>query len=211
VRRSAALLLLSVFPLGGVRGQARPRWAEFEGVRLGSPIDEVLALNAQCLPVVDFLQFDGSFSPSALAEFAFGYSLPHPHLAADSARVRRALELYTACRVLRLDERAVAVVLASGRDIIAASISFLAADSGFLPIDSIRALIRARWPRPTIPHRRLDSWIGTRYRAYLVARPLGRKQAEGLTAQLVLVDTRACTAFDRLVHRGAGSGTAEAC
>ena len=150
------------------------------------------------------------FTPVRVAEFAFGFALPHPHR--DTAAVREALDNATICTVNVLDDHARALVLGVGRSIVAVTLWFnpqIGGDS--ISSDSIRAGLRHTWPGGSLSPT-LDSWYGRRYRAfYLVPRlPVGAPPELG-RPRLILVDIAGCTAFDRRVHRKPGTGQAEPC
>ena len=213
-RHAIVLMLLAVH---SASAQQEPRWAEFAGIRVGGPVDDVLALNARCYPVAGALQEPSRPNPGAFVEFAFGHNLPHHHnWRVDSVSMYRALATATLCHVRLLHDTASATVLAVDRRVAAVTIWFVEGDSGLMELESVRALVLARWPRATEPHPRLSSWTGGRYRAHLVAMP--RKWTErglvpelkDITGRLIMLDALACTAFDRRVHAD-GRGTAEPC
>ena len=121
-------------------------------------------------------------------------------------------EILRASVGLRLDDHARALVLGVGRSVVAVTLWFnpqIGGDS--ISSDSIRAALRHTWPGGSLSPT-LDSWYGTRYRAfYLVPKlPVGAPP-ELARPRLILVDIAGCTAFDRRVHRKPGSGQAEPC
>ena len=202
------LLFLVVAPAAAAQDTRAPAWATFDAIRLGAPIDELLAAGASCHSVAARLADYPNVQPQAVAPEMFAYSLPHGHGPDDSAAVRVALTGSTLCFLSVLNGAGQARVLAFERTTTAATVHFIGSDSSPIPTaDSVRALLRRRWPAPTHRHSQLDTWHGSRYRAFLV---LGSPLAPRIP-QLLLVDVRACSTFDRRLHRASGRGTAEAC
>ena len=209
LHRAAIAILPAVALAAGLRAQrpaAPPRWAEFEGIRIGAPLDEILALNGDCRPALS-----PSTNPIRVARWGFGYLLPELYGGwADSGVIAGALATGTTCRVTLLSGRAHAYVLAIDRLVVSSTINFFDTANAALPIDSVRELLRARWPHATSHYPRLDSWIDARYQAHLLAVPANRENTGPLAGQLIMVDLSACTAFVRRL-RAATHGVAEAC
>ena len=185
-------------------------WHGFAGLELSQSLDDVLARNAQCWPPLSAQPANPGFTPVRVAEFAFGFALPHPHR--DTAAVRAALDKTTICTVNLLDDHARALVLAVGRSVVAVTVWFNPESGGdSISSDSIRAALRRGWRGGSLSPT-LDSWYGARYRAFYLVPKLPRgAPAEAGRARLILVDIAGCTAFDRRVHSAPGSGQAEPC
>jgi hypothetical protein len=200
------LLALVVAPAGAAQSTRVPAWPVFEAIRLGGPIDEVLAAGGSCHSVTaELANYPGAVAPAVAPEM-FAYSLPHGHALRDSNAVRAALAGGTMCFLRVLEGRGRAMVLAFDRTAVAATVYFVGDSSRALSGDSVRTIL-GRWPPPTHRHPQLDTWYGARYRAYLVlVGPLGQPGV-----RLYMVDAWACSSFDRRLHRAAGRGRAEAC
>jgi len=213
VRARRLVIALALVGRGlGAQNTARrvDPWRGFAGLELGQSLDDVLARNGQCWPPLSGQSSSPGFTPVRVAEFAFGFALPHPHR--DTAAVREALDNATICTVNVLDDHARALVLGVGRSVVAVTLWFnpqIGGDS--ISSDSIRAALRHTWPGGSLSPT-LDSWYGRRYRAfYLLPKlPVGAPPELG-RPRLILVDIAGCTAFDRRVHRKPGTGQAEPC
>lgn len=192
--------------LAAQQAPAPPRWSEFEGLRVDAAVDEVLSLNADCRSI-DTGE-NSAMAPVMAAEL-FGNRLPHDHPPRDTAAVRRALETGVLCRLTLLDGHARALILAIDRQIVAAKILFFTDDSTGMAMDSARAILRARWPRPSSSFPTLDSWEGRRVSAYLIRR--AQYGPHYPAVQLAIIDIAACTAFERRIHRAPGTGPAVPC
>jgi hypothetical protein len=209
-----ALTMLLVVPPAAVAAQHARRWADpwngFAGIHLGQPLDDVVALGAGCWPVLSEQQPNPTFTPERVVQFAFGFALPHTHH--DPAAVRAALEHATMCQANLLDERARALILGVDRVVVALTVWFnIQPRPDSLTTDSLRRSLRRSWPGAALAPT-LDSWYGQRYRAfYLVPKAATGVPPEFVRPRLILVDIAACTAFERRVHRKAGSGAAEPC
>ena len=119
-------------------------WHGFAGLELSQSLDDVLARNAQCWPPLSAQPANPGFTPVRVAEFAFGFALPHPHR--DTAAVRAALDKTTICTVNLLDDHARALVLAVGRSVVAVTVWFNPESGGdSISSDSIRAALRRGW------------------------------------------------------------------
>ena len=203
-----ALALATVLALGPAQAASGPRWATFAGVHVGGAQDDLLALNADCRPLADVGGFQGHYNPQRVADLAFGFSLPHfDH---DSAAAAQALGNAALCQVDVIDGRMRGWIVTIDRMVVGATFYPNPRDTLTPSKDSVRALLVAAWGRPTAPAPTLDSWLGTRYRSYLitdrVAMPSGLKHY-----RVIIVDVSACSAFDRRVHRFSHRGTAQAC
>jgi hypothetical protein len=192
---------------------AQPRWAALRDVRLGGPIDAVLANGGECRPGDAAGQMGSGINAVMFAQSSFGYALPHSHQPRDSAAIRRALGVGTMCWA-SLDSTARVAVAAVDRKVVAMIVYFLR-DSLPLPADSARHLAYAAWGRPTHHAPTLDTWSSPRYRSYFL---LPNMSARGYAPpgwvrapRLILLDIAACTAFDRRAHRAGVSGEAGEC
>jgi hypothetical protein len=207
---AAAVLIGAVGPLGAA-AQQRPRWAAFEGIGLGGPVDDIMTKNGECWPGDAAGEMPPGMTVFAFAYTAFGYALPHGHTPRDSTAIRRALGVGTMCRA-PLGGEVRALAAAVDRRVVAVVVYFLSDSVGAIPVDSVRRRVYAAWGRPTHHAPTLDTWSGPRYRSYLLApqRPPGMP-AWARSVQLVLLDITACTAFDRRVHRAGAPGEAGTC
>jgi hypothetical protein len=209
-----ALTILLIASPGALAGQHARRgadpWNGFVGIRLGQPLDDVVALGAGCWPVLSVQQPNPMFTPERVVQFAFGFALPHTHH--DPAAVRAALEHATVCQANVLDDRARALVLGIDRVVVALTVWFnIQPRPDTIDTDSLRQSLRKSWPGAALAPT-LDSWYGRRYRAfYLVPKAAAGAPLELVRPRLILVDVAACSAFERRVHRKAGSGTADPC
>ncbi|HWC72294.1 MAG TPA: hypothetical protein VG454_00045 [Gemmatimonadales bacterium] len=190
-----------------------PRWATFHDIRLGGPIDAVLANGGECRPGDAAGQMGPGISAVMFAQMSFGDALPHDHQPRDSTAIRRALGVGTMCWAA-LDSAERAMVAAVDRKVVAMVVYFLR-DSLPLPADSVRHVAYAAWGRPTHHSPTLDTWSNTRYRSYFL---LPAVPARGYSPpawkrapRLILLDIAACTAFDRRAHRAGISGEAAEC
>ncbi|HUL02899.1 MAG TPA: hypothetical protein VLV16_06680 [Gemmatimonadales bacterium] len=189
--------------------QHDPSWRSFAGVRLGDRIDDLLALGAVCVPVGTAranveATVGAKYPVEAVAQYAFGLSLPDRHT--DTIAVRAALGNATVCALPIVDGRAVATAVAIDRIVVGATSLFIPKDSSStVNVDTVRALVRRAWGRPSVAGSSLDSWLSPHYRGYLLI-----QQTRGWTepfrwsgplVRLIMVDVAACTAFDRRVHQ----------
>lgn len=201
-------LALAAVLLGPVQTAGGPRWASFQGVRVGAPQDDLLALNADCRPMSDVATFEGHYSPQGVAEMAFGFSLPH--FDRDSAAAAKALGNAALCQLDLLDGQVRGWIVTIDRTVVGATFFPNPRDTLTPSRDSVRALLVSAWGRPTAPAPTLDSWLGARYRSYLITDR--RPMPSGLVHyRVIIVDVNACSAFDRRVHRFSHRGTAQAC
>lgn len=180
-----------------------PRWAAFGGVRVGAAQDELVALNAECRPLADLAASEEKYSPAFVAQFAFGFSLPL--IQPDTAAVAQALGHAALCRIDMLDGRLFGLVVTIDRTVVGATFFPSLRDKVMLPKDSVRALLLSEWGQPTNRRPTLDSWLGARFRSYLMNEP------GGAGYRVILVDVNACSAFDRRVHQFSHHGTARPC
>ncbi len=199
---------LAVALLGPAQAGGGPRWATFDGVRVGGAQDDLLALNADCRPMADIGSFEGHYSPQGVAQLAFGFSLPH--FDRDSAAAAKALGNAALCQIDLLDGRVRGWIVTIDRTVVGATFYPNPRDTLTPSRDSVRALLVSAWGRPTAPAATLDSWLGARYRSYLITdrvpMPSGLKHY-----RVIIVDVNACSAFDRRVHRFSHRGTAQVC
>lgn len=186
-------------PVGG-------RWAQWSGIRLGATADDVLALNAECANLEESVQAGPHLTPAQLATWAFGFSLPHQDR--DTAAIRRAFGHAMMCRGTVLEGQGRFFAVAIDRTIIGATVLFTSDSTDGISLDSVRRLLRHAWGPPTAPAPSLDSWLGSRYRAYLMVpyRPATWHGPRSFT--VILLDVNACSAFDRRIHRFAGGEAA---
>ena len=205
--RAGAIGLLLLAP-GWSRSPIPPRWATFDGVTVGAPEDDLLALNASCRTTRELDALGPQFSPQALVDFAFGFSLPHHH--PDTTGIVRALGTAALCRVGLADDKLGALVVTIDRVVVGVTI-MPRPDSLQLGLDSVRRILRRAWGPPTAPAPTLDSWLGSRFRGYLVVTPPWRRLGNTPPYRIILVDVSACSAFDRRLHRITHRGTAEPC
>jgi hypothetical protein len=208
IGRLVLLLQLSAVP-------AQPRWAALRDIRLGGPIDDILAKGGECRPgdAAGTMGEGGAGVNSVMfAQMSFGYALPHSHQPGDSAAIRRALGIGTVCWA-PLDSTSRAMVTAVNRKVVAMVVYF-AQDSVPLRADSVRRRAYAAWGRPTHESPNLDTWSSPRYRSYFL-RPDTRRGAYApawMTApRLIMLDIAACTAFDARAHRAGVHGEAGPC
>jgi len=205
-----AALIAAVLLAGRAQAQAAPRWAALEGIRLGGPVDDVLAKSGECRPGDAAGEVTRGITAFMFAQTAFGYALPHHHEPRDSNAIRRALGIGTMCWTsLGSDARAIAAAV--DRRVVAVVVYFLS-DSGAVPADAVRRRAYAAWGRPTHHAPTLDTWSSPRFRSYLLV-PNQPRGASGWTraVQLIMIDIAACTAFDRRVHRAGASGEVGEC
>ena len=207
----SACALLAVIVAGAAGHEQQPRWAAFQGVRLGGPIDDVLALGGECRAADAAGDLGPGTSAYMFAQTAFQYALPHAHPPRDSAATRAALRLGTMCVAPLLDDRARVVVAAIDRRVVAVVVWFDGARPDRLGPDSVRAIAYAGWGRPTHPSPNLDTWWGTRYRAYVLIPRLENVPSVWTAPRIILLDIAACTAFDRRLHRAGAPGEAGEC
>jgi hypothetical protein len=179
----------------------RPAWAELEGMALGGPIDAVFSLGLNCRPGS---AFDGSVSGVALTTILFGNSFAHSHYRADAAR--RALDSVTVCRGPIWPDSALVLVLGIARRIGAITVLYDYSPNRGMAADSVRRRVRRRWGRG-VGTDALEEWGEGRYRAYL----LNVDNRDRTQRRLTLLDARACTAFDRLLHQVGEPGRAVPC
>jgi hypothetical protein len=192
----AAGTLAAQTPVGG-------RWAKWGGLRLGASIDDLLALNSECVNLDESVQAGGApITTAQLATWAFGFSLPHQDR--DAAAVRRAFGHAMVCRGTILDGQGRFVAVAIDRTVIGVTALFLPDSATTVTLDSVRRSLRHEWGPPTAPTATLDSWLGSRYRAYLMVpyRPAAWHGPRPFN--VILIDVNACSAFDRRIHRFAG-------
>ena len=211
IARARIALALTALLAGRAPGQTRaPGWTAFAGIRVGGPTDDVLAHDGECRPIQEAVDLDPRFHPEAVASFAFGFSLPHSNDPPQA--IAAALSGFTVCRARVLEGRAVVMTLARDRIIVGINVIPTAKDTagGAQFADSLRAALRREWGRPTAPAPTLDSWLGSRYRAYFLV-PRFPRDREPQRFQIILVDVAACTAFERRVHARPGTGAAEDC
>lgn len=196
---------------------AQPRWAALHDIRLGGPVDDVLAQGGECRPG-DAITPTGvsngpGFSAVMFAQMTFGYALPHAHQPRDSIAIRRALSVGTMCWAM-LDSNTRAIVAAVDRRLVAVMVYFRG-DSAGTPADSVRHLAYAAWGRPTHHSPTLDTWSSPRYRSYFLvpyqSPPRGMTVRIQHYTELIMIDIAACTAFDARVHRAGAVGEAGEC
>jgi hypothetical protein len=208
VRIHAGALCLLLFAPGWAGTAPVPRWATFEGITVGGPQDDLMALNGNCRTTRELDALGREYHPGALVDFAFGFSLPHHH--PDTTGIVRALGTAALCRVALPDLNFSAMVVTIDRVVVGVTI-VPQPDSLPLGVDSVRRVLRRAWGPPTAPAPTLDSWLGSRFRGYLVLTP-ARVQRVGIPLyRIILVDVAACSAFDRRLHRISHRGTADAC
>jgi hypothetical protein len=195
----AAGALSAQTPVGG-------RWARWGGLRLGVTTDDLLALNAECASLGESVRAGPGITSAQLATWAFGFSLPHQER--DTAAVRRAFGHAMMCHGTMLDGAGQFFAVAIDRTIVGATVFFAPDSSGAVTLGSVRRALRHEWGPPTAPAPSLDSWLGSRYRAYLMV-PYRRAAGRGPRPfTVILLDVEACTAFDRRIHRYAGGQAA---
>ncbi len=189
----------------------QPRWAALQDIRLGGPVDDILAKGGECRPG-DAIGTQGSgISAVAFAQTTFGYALPHSHQPGDSLAIRRALGVGTMCWA-PLDSTSRVVAAAVDRRLVAVIVYFYR-DSVPLPVDSVRRRAYAAWGRPTHHSPTLDTWSSARYRSYFMVpyRPPAMARQWSQSAQLIMLDIAACTAFDHRAHRAGAAGEVGEC
>lgn len=188
-----------------------PRWATLHEVRLGGPVDDILAKGGECRPGDEAGAAGPAGNAFMFAQMSFGYALPHYHQPSDSAAIRRALGVGTICFV-PLDSTTNAVVAAVNRKVVAAVVYFRQ-DSLPLPADSVRHRAYAAWGRPTHHGPTLDTWSSPRYRSYFLIPqgPRGFPLNWYTAPKLIMIDISACTAFDARAHRAGIAGEAGEC
>jgi len=189
----------------------QPRWAALQDIRLGGPVDDILAKGGECRPG-DAIGTQGSgISAVAFAQATFGYALPHSHTPGDSLAIRRALGVGTMCWA-PLDSTSRVVAAAVDRRLVAVIVYFYR-DSVLLPVDSVRRRAYAAWGRPTHHSPTLDTWSSARYRSYFMVpyRPPAMARQWPQSAQLIMLDIAACTAFDHRAHRAGAAGEVGEC
>jgi hypothetical protein len=189
----------------------QPRWAALQDVRLGGPVDDILAKGGECRPGDAVGAMGSGISAVEFARTTFGYALPHPHQPRDSIAIRRALGVGTLCWA-PFDSTARVVAAAVDRRLVA-MIVFFATDSSPLPVDSVRRRAYAAWGRPTHHSPTLDTWSSARYRSYLMVpyRSSAYVPPWARASQLIMLDIAACTAFERRTHRAGAAGEAGEC
>ena len=189
----------------------QPRWAAVQNIRLGDPVDDILAKGGECRPGDAVGTLGSGISAVAFAQTTFGYALPHSHQPRDSVAIRRALGVGTMCWA-PLDSTSRVVAAAVDRRLVAVIVYF-GRDSVPLPVDSVRRRAYAAWGRPTHHSPTLDTWSSARYRSYFMVPYLPPAVARGLapSAQLILLDIAACTAFDHRAHRAGAAGEVAEC
>lgn len=179
----------------------RPAWAELDGMVLGGPLDAVFPLGLECRPGS---QFGGPIPPVHRAAVLFGDVFPHSHHNPQAAA--RALEPATVCMGKIWEGQAVAIVFAQDRRIGAITVLYALRPDSAMPVEQVRQRLRARWGRGE-GTATLEEWWGERYRSYLLdantGNPIGRR--------VTMVDLRACTAFDRALHRAGEPGKPAPC
>jgi len=189
----------------------QPRWAALQDIRLGGPVDDILAKGGECRPG-DAIGTQGSgISAVGFAQTTFGYALPHSHKPGDSLAIRRALGVGTMCWA-PLDSTSRVVAAAVDRRLVAVIVYFYR-DSVLLPVDSVRRRAYAAWGRPTHHSPTLDTWSSARYRSYFMVpyRPPAMARQWPQSAQLIMLDIAACTAFDHRAHRAGAAGEVGEC
>jgi len=186
-----------------------PRWMTFQGVRVDETQDDLLALNAVCRPLADLAAFQRNYSPLSVAAFAFGFSLPH--FDRDSGAVARALGNAALCKVDMFEGHMSGLVVTIDRTVVGATFFPNPHDTVAPTRDSVRVLLRRAWGDPTAPAPTLDSWLGRRYRSYLITTPGAPMPSGRVGYRVILVDVTACSAFDRRVHRLSHRGAAQTC
>ena len=195
---------------------AQPRWSILRDIRLGGPIDDILAKGGECRPgdAAGAMGGGGAGVTAVMfAQMSFGYALPHYHQPRDSAAIRRALGVGTICWA-PLDSTSHAMVTAVNRKVVAMVVYFLQ-DSLPLPADMVRQRAYAAWGQPTHHSPNLDTWSSARYRSYFL-RPDVPRRVYGPGAwfagpRLIMLDITACTAFDARAHRAGIAGEAGPC
>jgi hypothetical protein len=192
-------------------GQQRPRWAGFEGVSIGAPIDDLLALGGECRSVDATGELGPNTSAYWFSQSAFQYALPHYHPPRDSSAAHVALRLGTMCVAPLLDARARMVAAAIDRRVVAIVVWFEGTRDDRLTPDSVRRIARVAWGQPTHPAANLDTWWGTRYRSYVLIPRVGSVPPEWAAPRIIVLDIAACTAFDRRMHRAGAQGEAGEC
>ena len=198
--------------LGLLLQLSQPRWAVLRDIKLGGPVDDILAKGGECRPGDAVGPLGPGMSVYSFAQMTFGYALPHPHQPRDSVGIRRALSAGTMCWA-PLDSSARAMAAAVDRRIVAIIVFFLR-DSTPLPPDSVRHLAYAVWGRPMHHSPTLDTWSSPRYRSYFMVPYVSPSRAAPpwvRTPQLIMLDIAACSAFDRRAHRAGVSGEAGEC
>ncbi|MGH7608307.1 MAG: hypothetical protein ACREME_13325 [Gemmatimonadales bacterium] len=185
----------------------------FEGIRLGGPVDDVLAKGGECRPGNATGELARGTSSLLFAQNTFGYALSHHHAPRDSNAIHRALGVGTICwATLGTDMRA--FVGAVDRRVVAVIVYFWN-DGDFaaaVPADSVRRRAYAAWGRPTHHASTLDTWSSRLYRSYfLVPQAPPAAPAWVRAPRLIMLDIAACTAFDRRAHRAGATGEVGAC
>jgi len=190
---------------------AQPRWAALADIRLGGPVDDVLAKGGECRPGDASDAAGPAGNAFMFAQMSFGYALPHYHQPRDSAAIRRALGVGTICWA-PLDSTTQAMIAAVNRKVVAMVVYFFQ-DSLPLPADTVRRRAYAAWGRPTHHGPTLDTWSSARYRSYFIIPqgPRGFPLNWYTAPRLILLDITACTAFDARAHRSGIGGEAGPC
>lgn len=168
---------------------------------LGGPLDAVFPLGLSCRPGS---AADGPVTPVRLASVLLGNAFPHDHRDAEAAR--RALAGATVCAGTLWADSAPVLVLGVERRIGAITVLFALEPARAIPSDTVRRRVRRAWGRG-VGTPQLEEWGTGRFRAYL----LDTDGWDRLQRRLTMVDARACTAFDRLLHQAGEPGRAEAC
>lgn len=190
---------------------SQPRWAVLHGVRLGGPIDDVLAQGGECRPGDASGPMGPGVTAIMFAQTSFGPALPHYHQPRDSSAIRRALGVGTMCWA-PFDSTSRSMVAAVNRKVVAVVVYFLQ-DSVPFPADSVRRLAYAAWGRPTHHSQTLDTWSNPRYRSYFLIPYMQERFAPPWfrAPRLIMLDIAACTAFDARAHRAGVAGEASPC
>ena len=206
----ASLLAALAFLPSELTGQGRTgerRWSGFDGLELGDYVDELLARDAECRSPLAAEGSNPLATPTQIADLAFGRILPHGHQIEPAARAVLGDALWCGLRIW--DGRGGAMALAFDRTIVAIMIHFNWPGLSPTAIDTILTRARSEWgPGEVVKARVLVQWWGERYRAFfLVPQYTPVENA----VQLVLYDVRACSAFERRIHRAGERGPPAAC
>jgi len=201
---SAGIALLWLVGSAAPAVAQHPAWAELEGLVVGGPVDVVFPLGFDCRPAIP--PGTALHYAAAYAAFLFADVLPHSHHD-DSAAVR-SLDRGTVCRGRIWGDSASVLVFSMDRRIATIRVFFASDTARAMAVEDVRARVRALWGRGSGPPQ-LEEWGSGRYRAYLMdGIPVGDGPGE---RRLTLYDVRACTAFDRLVHKAGEPGKAAEC
>jgi hypothetical protein len=183
-----------------------PRWASLDSIALGAPVDDIVARGGTCLPAFR-AELEGARSLGFYPSFLFGASLPHT--SHDTAAVRTALQGATVCGLALLNGRAWMNAVAFDRTIDVIHIWF----GGRhvvppFPLDSAVSYLQQQWGRGSGDNQ-LRTWESRRFRSYFLQQHVSRDSVIGWRA--VMLDLRACTAFERALHQARGSGPHTTC